>query len=85
MSKFAVFMLVNLLLVVGAGIVSFKDFKTLGKSLYWLLYPNIISMWSRKKRSQDFENTFRFEIFLVICVLLIGLNYLLFKYCFAVL
>jgi hypothetical protein len=80
MSKLTAFIIVDLVLVLFAGIVVFKNFKNFGKSLYWLIYPNIISIWSKKRWDKDFNNTFRFELFLLLAAVLIGLNILVFKF-----
>ena len=80
MSKLTAFIIVDLVLVLFAGIVVFKNFKNFSKSLYWLIYPNIISIWSKKRWEKDFNNTFHFELFLLLAAVLIGLNILVFKF-----
>lgn len=58
MTKPTWFIIINIVLVVVAGIVCFKSLKNLKKSLYWLIFPDFISIWSKKLWDKDFENTF---------------------------
>lgn len=80
MTKLTWFIIINSVLGVTAGMVCFKNFKNLKKFLYWFLFPNLISLWLKKLWDKDFENTFRFEIFIVLAAALVGVNYLIFKY-----
>ena len=80
MSKLQTFILVSTLLVIFSGIITFKNFKNLRKSIYWLVFPDMVSIFSKKLWDKDFENTFRFEKFLVLSVLLVGVNAFFFKF-----
>ena len=80
MDKYSLFLLISAVLVILAGVIVLKNFNNLGKSIYWLIYPDIISVWSKKKRRKDREHTFRFGVFILLCALLVGAVYLLFKY-----
>lgn len=80
MTTQTLFIIVNVLLIIIAGIICFKNFKNLKKSIYWLFFPDIISMWQKKLWNEDFKNTFRFEVFLVLVAALVGINYLVFKF-----
>jgi hypothetical protein len=79
MTKQYWFIVINIILVIVAGVVCFKNFKNLKKSIYWLLFPNIISVWSKRLWDDDFKNTFRFEVFALLAAALVGINYLIFK------
>jgi hypothetical protein len=80
MTKSTWFIIINIVLIVAAGILCFKNLNNLKKSLYWLIFPNLISIWSKKLWDKDFENTFRFELFVVLAASLVGINYLIFKF-----
>lgn len=80
MSKVNWFILINAAIIIVAGFLCFKNFKNLRKSIFWLLFPNSISMWSRSTRDKDSDNTFRFEIFALIVFIIGGINFLVFKY-----
>jgi hypothetical protein len=80
MTKQVLFLVISFVLVIIAGAICFKSFKNLKKSLYWLLFPDMISIWSKKLWDEDFKNTFRFEVFAVFAVALVGINYLIFKF-----
>jgi len=80
MTKQNWFIAIDIILVIGAGIACFRSFKNLKKSLYWLLFPNMISIWSKKLWDEDFKSTFRFEIFVLLAAALVGTNYLIFKF-----
>lgn len=80
MTKQVWFVLISLILVLIAGIICFKNLKNLRRSIYWLFYPNIISVWSKKIWGKDFEHTFRFELFIILGAVLVGVNYLIFKH-----
>lgn len=80
MTEFQFFLVISIILVIIAGVIYFKNFKNLRKSLYWLAFPNIISIWSKKRWDKDFENAFRFEKFIVLAAALVGINFLIFKY-----
>ena len=56
----------------------FKDIKSFKKSLHFF-YPNIFSMWTKKTRDKDFNNTFKIEILLVVIFIISGLNVLVYK------
>ncbi len=80
MTKQNWFIVISLILVVTSGVLCFKNLKNFRKSLYWLLFPNIISIWSKKIWNRDFENTFRFDLFVFLSVILVGMNYLIFRF-----
>lgn len=80
MTRPTLFIVTNIIIIVTAGIVCFKNFRNLRKSLSWLFFPDIIAIWSKKRWTKDFENTFRFEVFILLTAVLIGINYLIFKY-----
>jgi hypothetical protein len=78
--KTAIFWSINLVLMLIAAVICFKNLANLRKTLYWLIFPNFISVFSKKLWAKDFENSFRFELFMVLSAILIGLNYLIFKF-----
>jgi hypothetical protein len=80
MSKHDWFLTISILLVFLTGVISFRSFRHLGQSLYWMLFPNLMSYWFKDWREKDILNTMRFEFFLVRALLILGLNYLIFKY-----
>jgi len=80
MTKISLFIWISVVLVVIAGIISFKSFKQLRKTLYWVIFPDSISMWFRKLWKKDLGNTFHFEVFLLSSFILVGINYLIFRY-----
>ncbi|RYE41079.1 MAG: hypothetical protein EOP48_24195 [Sphingobacteriales bacterium] len=80
MTKQVWFVVISFVLVIIAGIICFKSFKNLKKSLYWLLFPDMVSIWSKKLWDEDFKNTFRFEVFALLAAALVGVNYLIFKF-----
>jgi hypothetical protein len=74
------FLLIDLLLIIIAGIVVFKNFNTLKKVIYWLVFPSLISVWFKKLEKEEFKYEFKFELFAFLSALLIGINYLVFRY-----
>jgi hypothetical protein len=80
MTKQVWFLVISFVFVTIAGIICFKSFKNLKKSLYWLLFPDLISIWSKKLWEEDLKNTFRFEVFALFAAALVGVNYLIFKF-----
>lgn len=80
MSKYHWFLIVSLIMVVAAGIICFKNVKNLKRSLYWLVFPDFISIWSKKTWEKDFKNSFRFGVFIALSAILVGLNYLVFRF-----
>jgi hypothetical protein len=74
------FLLTDLLLIVIAGIVVFKNFHTLKKVMYWLIFPSSISIWFKKLTDEELKYEFKFELFAFFSAILIGLNYLVFRY-----
>jgi hypothetical protein len=80
MTKQVWFVVVSIVLVIIAGIICFKSFKNLKKSIYWLFFPDVISIWSKKLWDEDFKNTFRFEVFALLTGALVAINYLIFKF-----
>jgi hypothetical protein len=80
MTKPTWFIIINIVLIGVAGIVCFRNYKNLKNSLYWLVFPNLISIWSMKRWNKDFENTFRFELFAILAAASVGVNYLIFKF-----
>jgi hypothetical protein len=78
--KTIIFWLVNAVLIIISGIVCFRSFSNFGKTIYWMIFPNIISLFSKKLWKKDFENTFRFELFFLLSIILVGLNYLIFRF-----
>jgi hypothetical protein len=74
------FLLIDLLLIIIAGIVVFKNFNTLKKVIYWLVFPSLISVWFKKLEKEEFKYEFKFELFALLSALLIGINYLVFRY-----
>ena len=56
----------------------FKDIKSFKKSLHFF-YPNIFSMWSKKTRDIDFNNTFKMGILLIVIFIISGLNGFVYK------
>ncbi len=82
MSKLSAFILVSFVLIIVSGVICFRTFKNLKKSLYWLFFPDFISIWSKKMWRKDLDNTVRFELFLVLAAVLVGINFLIFKYLF---
>jgi len=80
MEKSELFLWVSLALILISGVIVFNNFGNLRKTFYWLLFPNFISVWIKKLWDKDFENTFRFELFLLLAALLVGLNYLMFRF-----
>jgi len=79
MSTLQIFISVDIILLLIVAKFIFKDFKSLGKSLYWFLYPNIVSILT-KKWDKDFENSFKMEIFIVVIFVIGLLNFLLYKF-----
>jgi hypothetical protein len=79
-SKVELFWAINVILLFISAFISFRNLSNLRKTIYWLIFPNIISIWSKKLWRKDFENTFRFEVFVVLSAILIGLNFLIFKF-----
>jgi hypothetical protein len=80
MSKLSSFILIDIILVIISGIIVFKDFRTFGRTIYWLMFPNIISIWSKKVLRKDIDNSIRADYFILLSAFLIGLNYLIFKF-----
>ena len=80
MIKHIGFLLIDIVIISIAGIICFKKFKNFKTSIYWLLFPNIFSVWQRKLREEDLTNTFRFELFILLIGVLIAINFLVFKY-----
>lgn len=74
------FLLIDLLLIIIAGIVVFKNFNTLKKVIYWLVFPSLISVWFKKLEKEEFKYEFKFELFALLSALLIGINYLVSRY-----
>jgi len=78
--KTEIFWLVNAVLIIISGMLCFRSFSNLCKAIYWLIFPNIISIFSKKLWKNDFENTFQIELFFLFSIILIGLNYLIFRF-----
>jgi hypothetical protein len=79
MSTLQIFITVDTFILLIAAKLIFKNFKSFGKSLYWFLYPNIVSILT-KKWDKDFENSFKMEVFIVVIFLIGLLNFLIFKF-----
>jgi len=80
MTKLETFLLVELVIVFIVGKLCFKDFGTLRKALYWTMFPNFISIWSRKLWDKDFNNSWPMTVFIAIFFIASLLNFLVFKY-----
>lgn len=74
------FISISLVIVIACGVVCFRSFKNLFQSIFWMLFPDSVSLWSKKLWKEDFENTFRFEVFALIVAALLGINYLIFRF-----
>ena len=80
MSTLQIFILADIIVLLIAAKLIFKNFKSFGKSLYWFIYPNILSIWSKKKWDKDFNNSFKLEMFLLFAFVLFWLSVFLYKW-----
>ena len=80
MTKLEVFLLVELAIVLIVGRLCFKNFKTLRKAIYWTIFPNIVSVWSKKMWDKDFNNSWPLTVFMFVFSIASLLNFLVFKY-----
>ena len=80
MTKIEVFLLVELAIVLIVGRLCFKNFKTLLKAIYWTVFPNIVSVWSKKLWDKDFNNSWPLTVFVFVFSIASLLNFLVFKY-----
>jgi hypothetical protein len=80
MTKVEVFLLVELAIVLIVARLCFKNFRTLRKAIYWTIFPNIVSMWSKKLWEKDFNNSWPLTVFIVVFSIASLLNILVFKY-----
>jgi hypothetical protein len=80
MSTFQLFILAYIILLLLAARLIFKDFKSLKKSAYWFIYPNFLSVWSKKKWNKDFTNSFKMEFFLLVAFVLFWLSAFLYRF-----
>lgn len=80
MSSLQIFILVDIILLLIAAKFIFKNFKSFRKSLYWFIYPNFISIWSKKMWDKDFDNSFKMEMFLLFAFILFWLNVFFYKW-----
>ena len=79
-NKATLFWSVDAILIVASALICFKNFATFKKALYWYLFPNYISIWSKKLWEKDFENSYPFKMFVLLSIILIGINLLIFTY-----
>ncbi len=69
-TKTAIILLINLVLALLLIKVIFKTFKNFLRSIYYYLYPNIISIL-KKDYDNDFNYTHKLLLFIVIIVIII--------------
>lgn len=80
MSTFQLFLLADILLLLLAARLIFKDLSSFKKSVYWFIYPNILSVWSKKKWNKDFKHSFKMEFFLLVAFILFWLSVFLYRF-----
>ena len=79
MSILKIFISVDVVLMLIAAKLIFKDFKTFRKSLYWFIYPNVLTVWTKKTWDKDINNSIKMEMLLLVAFILFGLNILVYK------
>ncbi len=82
MSEFILyfFVILNIALIFIAGRIVFNSFKEFKKSLFWVLFPDIISMFSKKLWQKDFENSGSFYAFIIYAFAFSLGNWLIFQF-----
>lgn len=80
MSTLQVCIIANMILtLIGAKLI-FKDGKGFRKSIYWFIYPDFISIWSKKTWDKDFNESFKMTWFLLFVFVLFWLNIFVYKW-----
>ena len=79
MSTLQIFITVDIIILLIAAKLIFKDFRSFGKSVYWFMYTNIVSIITRKW-DKDFQHSFKMEMFIVVIFLIGLLNFLLYRF-----
>jgi hypothetical protein len=79
MNKSNVFILIEILIIIGTAIAVFRGVKSFFQSVYSTVFRSYY-LWSKKLWDKHFERSFKFETFLLISALLTGINILVFKY-----
>jgi len=80
MTELEVFLLVEFAIILIVGRLCFKNFKTLRKAIYWTIFPNFVSIWSKKLWDKDFNNSWPLSVFILVFFIASLLNFLVFKY-----
>jgi len=80
MNSLEIFILVYILLILVTAKFIVKYFKSFRKSLYWFLYPSILSIWSKKTWDKDFNNSFKMEIFSLVSFILFWVGIFIYQW-----
>jgi hypothetical protein len=83
--KHYVYLIVYLMSLLITAKIYFKTFTTFKKSLGWFLYPKSILIWSKEDWDRGMPHSIRFEVFLLIAIILFWALAFIFRIYFIVL
>jgi len=79
MSRINTFLLIELVIVLTSAVVIFKSFKIFFQSAYSAAFRGYY-LFSKKLWNKHFDRSMKFEFFLLVSMVLTGINILLFRY-----